>query len=86
MPNEAVKCQKEEGYYILTLNRPERLNAIGKQIVKEVSSLLDEIPRAMISMPILLRGHPGRMEGLVFVRGLTLRISRKRDSFPFYPS
>ena len=43
MQYEAINYEIKNGYGIITLNRPERLNAIGKQMVTEIVQIVEEV-------------------------------------------
>ena len=58
MPYEAIKYEKNEGYCVVTLNRPERLNAIGRQIVQEISQVIDEISKSNEVNVLIITGAP----------------------------
>lgn len=45
MSYETIIYDKENGIGIITLNRPQQLNAINEQVIKEVNIVLDEIER-----------------------------------------
>jgi enoyl-CoA hydratase/carnithine racemase len=58
MPYEAIKYEKGEGYAMLTLNRPERLNAIGKKTVEEVTKVINEISNSKEINVLVITGAP----------------------------
>ena len=43
MPYENLKYEKEDGFAIITLNRPQALNAMNWQMEKEIDDVLDEV-------------------------------------------
>ena len=45
MKYETIKYEKEDGFCIITLNRPEALNALNWQMEKELDDAYDEIMR-----------------------------------------
>jgi enoyl-CoA hydratase len=58
MPYEAIKYEKGEGYGVITLNRPERLNAIGKLTVEEISRVIDEVSKSNEVNVLIITGAP----------------------------
>ena len=58
MPYEAIKCEKEAGFYVITLNRRERLNAIGKQMYEEFTDVTDEITQNDDINAFIITGAP----------------------------
>lgn len=85
MPYEAIKCEKEDSFYVITLNRPERLNAIGKQMYEEVSSLLDEISQSDDINAYIITGSP-RMDGRpCFCAGADLKDIQEKGFLPSLP-
>jgi enoyl-CoA hydratase/carnithine racemase len=58
MPFEFIKYEKEEGYGVITLNRPDRLNAIGKQMLTEASIVIDEITNSSEINVFIITGEP----------------------------
>ena len=42
MPYELIKSEKKDGVGIITLNRPESLNALNTPLVKEIASAVDD--------------------------------------------
>ncbi len=39
---QTIACQKESGICTITINRPEKLNALNKEVITELSEALDE--------------------------------------------
>jgi enoyl-CoA hydratase/carnithine racemase len=58
MPYEAIKYEKGEGFVAITMNRPERLNAIGRQTVIEILSVIDEISKSDEINALVITGAP----------------------------
>jgi enoyl-CoA hydratase/carnithine racemase len=62
MSFQSIKYEKNEGYGIITLNRPERLNAIGKQMVTEVEKVISDISDSKEINVLIITGAP-RLDG-----------------------
>jgi enoyl-CoA hydratase len=62
MAYEAITFQKDECYGVLTLNRPERLNALGKQMVDEIVQVIDEVSASSDLNVLIITGAP-RLNG-----------------------
>lgn len=59
MPYETLLYRKEEGYIgIVTLNRPQRLNAYSMQLIAELRSVYEEIERDDEVRVFLITGAP----------------------------
>jgi enoyl-CoA hydratase/carnithine racemase len=58
MSYEAIKYEKGEGYAVVTMNRPERLNAIGKKTVQEIKKVIDEISDSKEVNVLVITGAP----------------------------
>jgi enoyl-CoA hydratase len=43
MPYETIKYEKEDGFAVITLNRPQALNSMNWQMEKEIDDALDEV-------------------------------------------
>jgi len=43
MEYETIKYEKEDGFVVITLNRPERLNALNHQLLQDLSHAHREI-------------------------------------------
>jgi enoyl-CoA hydratase/carnithine racemase len=73
MAYETIKFDKEDGYYVITLNRPKALNSIGKQTTDELTSAIDEIVRDDKASVFIITGAP-RLDGRpCFCAGADLR-------------
>ena len=59
---------REDGIGILTLNRPERLNAISVQFVEDMNSLLDDLMINLDCRVVIMRGL-----GRAFCAGLDIK-------------
>ncbi len=51
-----IKYEREEALAIITLNRPEKRNAIDQQMINEMHQLLDELYRDMSLGAVILTG------------------------------
>lgn len=58
MPYESILFQKEGPICIVTLNRPERLNAISIQMIKELNQAVDEIENDDEIRVVIITGAP----------------------------
>ena len=71
MEFETIKWElQENGIGILTLNRPDKLNAMSFQMIKELHELLDNLMVNLDCRVIIFRG-----EGITFGAGLDLKES-----------
>lgn len=43
MPYSTLLATLESGVFILTVNRPEKLNALNKEVMKDISAAMDEV-------------------------------------------
>ncbi len=65
---ETLKLQREGAIAWLTLNRPERLNAMSRQLVAELRELFSSLPEDRETRVVVLRGA-----GRAFCAGLDLK-------------
>jgi enoyl-CoA hydratase/carnithine racemase len=56
MTYETVAFENRAGIGIITLNRPERLNAINRAMIDELNALLDAIERDESVRAVVLAG------------------------------
>lgn len=56
MTYETLIFEKEDGIRVITLNRPERLNAINFQLVLDLEKVLDEIEKDGEARAVILTG------------------------------
>jgi enoyl-CoA hydratase/carnithine racemase len=73
MSYEAIKYEKGEGYAVVTLNRPERLNAIGKKMVEEIEKVIDEISYSKDVNVLVITGAPRPDGRACFCAGADLK-------------
>lgn len=73
MQYEAIKYEKGENYGVITLNRPERMNAIGKQMVTEILQVLDEAAGNKDVNAIIITGAPRPDGRPLFCAGADLK-------------
>ncbi len=85
MSYQAIKYEKEEGFSIITLNRPERLNAIARQTVEEVSSAIDEIASSDDINAFILTGAPRPDGRPCFCAGADLKDIQEKGFLPPLP-
>jgi enoyl-CoA hydratase/carnithine racemase len=85
MPYEAIKYEKGEGYAVVTLNRPERLNAIGKQTVEEVTRVVEEISAGNEVNVLIITGAPRPDGRPCFCAGADLKEIREKGFLPPLP-
>jgi enoyl-CoA hydratase/carnithine racemase len=58
MQYESINYEKNDGYGVITLNRPERLNAIGKQMVVEIEQVIEEVSVSNEVNALVFTGAP----------------------------
>ena len=56
MSDPTVLAEKREGYCVLTLNRPDRLNAISLSLLEDMNAALDEVARDESCRALLITG------------------------------
>ena len=82
MVYEAIKYEKYEHFALITLNRPERLNAIGKQTVTEVIRVIDEITASDTIHAFIITGSPRPDGRPCFCTGADLNDIREKGFLP----
>ena len=82
MPYEAIKYEKGEGHGVITLNRPERMNAIGKQMVTEIGQVIDEISQGNEVNVLVITGAPRPDGRPCFCAGADLKDIREKGFLP----
>jgi enoyl-CoA hydratase len=85
VPYEAIKYEKSEGYGVITLNRPERLNAIGKKTVEEVTKVIDEITASNEINVFIITGAPRPDGRPCFCAGADLKDIVEKGFLPQLP-
>ena len=85
MPYEAIKYEKNENYAVITLNRPERLNALGRQTVEEVKRVIDEITGSETIHAYIITGAPRPDGRPCFCAGADLKDIRETGFLPQLP-
>src|SRR6266542_2044758 len=65
---ETLKLEREGAIAWLTLNRPERLNAMSRQLVADLRELFSSLPEDRQTRVVVLRGA-----GRAFCAGLALK-------------
>ena len=85
MPYEAIKYEKGEGFGVITLNKPERLNALGRQTVQEVSSVIDEITQSDEIHVLVITGAPRTDGRPCFCAGADLKDIMEKGFLPSLP-
>lgn len=58
MSYETIRYEKEEGFCVITLNRPQSLNALNVQMWKDLSSALDEMEKDDEIKSFIVTGAP----------------------------
>lgn len=56
--NEQITLERREGYAVLTMNKPQRRNALGKQSMHELDVALEALARDNDCRAIVLTGAP----------------------------
>src|SRR4030042_652496 len=82
---EAIKYEKEQGFGVITLNRPERLNAIARKTVEEVSSVIDEIAKSDEINTFIITGAPRPDGRPCFCAGADLKDIMEKGFLPSLP-
>jgi enoyl-CoA hydratase/carnithine racemase len=82
MPFEAIKYEKAENYAVVTLNRPDRLNAIGKGTVEEITRVIDEISGSNEVNVLIITGAPRPDGRPCFCAGADLKEIREKGFLP----
>lgn len=85
MTYEAINYEKEQGYGVITMNKPERLNAIGKQTMDEMNSVINEITRSDEIHVFVITGAPRPDGRPCFCAGADLKDIREKGFLPPLP-
>jgi enoyl-CoA hydratase len=72
---ECIKCAQEEDIAIITLNRPDRLNATSRQLWDDLGATLDKAVADPATKVVILTG-----EGRAFSAGADLKESKTRSN------
>ena len=56
MPYATLLTTLEEGILIATINRPDKLNALNQQVMKDLNSLMDEVAANTDIKSVILTG------------------------------
>ena len=75
MTYETLAFENRAGIGVLTLNRPERLNAINKTMVDELNALLDAIERDEVRRNGSQRGTMALTQGIMEPQARTVTSS-----------
>jgi enoyl-CoA hydratase/carnithine racemase len=82
---EKIKYEKGNGYAVITLNNPERLNAIGKKMVDEMNTAIEEITQSDEINAFIITGAP-RLDGRpCFSAGADLKDILEKGFLPPQP-
>lgn len=71
---ETIEVEREENLTWLTLNRPDSLNAMSRQLIREVSDFFQNLPDDKQTRVVVLRGA-----GRAFCAGLDLKETGSRQ-------
>lgn len=82
MPYETLKYEKEAGYCVITLNRPDRLNAINTLMMKEIDLAVDEAARDPEVKTLVFAGAPRPDGRPCFCAGVDLRENAEQGPYP----
>jgi enoyl-CoA hydratase/carnithine racemase len=85
MPYGAIKYEKSEGYGVITLNRPERLNALGKQMVTEILEVIAEVANSKEINVLIFTGAPRPDGRPCFCAGADLKDIMEKGFLPPLP-
>lgn len=78
MPYETILYEKENGVVTITLNRPERLNAISAQLLRELDQAVDEVERDEEVKVFIITGAPRPDGRPCFSAGFDLKEAAER--------
>lgn len=53
---ETVRCDREDHVVVVTINRPEKLNALNEQLVRELTAAIDELDNDPSVYAVVLTG------------------------------
>jgi enoyl-CoA hydratase len=56
MDYKTLDCQLEDGIYIITINRPEKLNALNKDVFTDIAAAVEEVERNAAIKSALITG------------------------------
>lgn len=82
MPYEAITYEKNEGYGVITLNHPERLNALGKQMIGEATQIIEEISGSNEINALVITGAPRPNGKPCFCAGADLKDIIEKNFLP----
>jgi enoyl-CoA hydratase/carnithine racemase len=82
MGYKAIIFEENEGYGVITLNQPERLNAIGKEIVEEIKQVLHEVLNNNKINVLIFTGAPRTDGRPCFCSGANLKDIMERGFLP----
>jgi enoyl-CoA hydratase len=82
MPYESIKYEKSEKYGVITLNRPERMNALGKQMVTEIMGVIDEVSGSNEINALIITGAPRPDGRPCFCAGADLKDIMEKGFLP----
>lgn len=85
MSYEAIVYEKKEGYGVLTLNQPERLNALGKQIFTEIKQVIKEVSADRDVSALIITGAPRADGRPCFCSGANLKDIMEKGFLPQLP-
>lgn len=57
---QTIKTELSEGTYIITINRPDKLNALNKDVVNELGMALDEVYQNEAIKSVIITGEGGK--------------------------
>jgi enoyl-CoA hydratase len=82
MPYEAIKYEKNGFYALVTLNRPERMNALGKAMTSEILQVIEEITASDEINALIITGAPRPDGRPCFSAGADLKDIKERGFLP----
>lgn len=80
MEYETIKYEKEAGYCLITLNRPERLNALSTKMFQELDMAVDEIAKDDEIKVFIFTGAPRPDGRPCFCAGMDLKEAAERGT------
>lgn len=78
MSYEAIKYEKDGVYAIVTLNNPERLNALGRQMTGEILQVIEEVTASDEINALVITGAPRPDGRPCFCAGADLKDIREK--------
>lgn len=82
MNYEAIKYERNDGYGVITLNHPEHLNALGMQMIGEITNVINEISADNDINALVITGAPRTNGKPCFCAGADLKDIVEKNFLP----